>query len=179
MQYIKFNLKLTSLFYLPEKACPVAAGSGSLELGGFPLVGRRAFLSSRSAPSLPPLHPLSPASLFPQDYEGFNDTMQNNILLCKESTCLFSLKADSESCQYGFLYLDKLITVDQICGYVHFKDTCESLYKGCKYLCVTDRTFLFFDSLLFFFECLLFCLLCLRCLGLSSISLSDSTAEET
>lgn len=89
------NLKLTALFYLPEMACPAAAGSGSRAPAGFPPVGQQASLSSHSAPSLPPLHSPPPASLFPQDCESFSDTMQNNTLLCKESVSSVS----RQSCQ--------------------------------------------------------------------------------
>ena len=104
-------LKLTSLFYFPERACPVAAGSGSRAPVGFLLVGQQASLSSHSAPSLPQLHSPSPASLFAQDCE-----MQNNGLLSKEPTCLVSVKTDSETCKYFFLPEQ-----DQNCGYVHLR----------------------------------------------------------
>lgn len=90
---MKPNLKLTSLFYLPEVACPVAAGSGSLAPVGFPPVGQQASLASQSAPSLPPLHSPPPASLFPQDCESFNDTTRCKTIFCYAKNQPVSLRS--------------------------------------------------------------------------------------
>lgn len=56
--------------------------------------------------------------------------------------------------------------------------TSMSRCDGEQYLCFEGRAFFsFFDSRLFFFDRLLFCLLRLRCLCFSSVSLWDSTEE--
>lgn len=70
--------KLTSLFYLSETECPVVAGSGSLVLVGSPLAEQQVFLFLCSAPSLPLLHLLFPATLLTQDCGSFN----NNARQC-------------------------------------------------------------------------------------------------
>lgn len=76
---MKPKFKLTSLFYLLEMASPVAAGSGSLALAGFPLVELKASLSSHPAPSLLPLQSLLSVSLCPLNCDSSSqiNTMQN------------------------------------------------------------------------------------------------------
>lgn len=63
---MKHNFELTYLLYLPEMACPVAAGSGFLAQVVFPLAEQRASLSSHPAPSLLPPRSLPLVALFPQ-----------------------------------------------------------------------------------------------------------------
>lgn len=76
------TVRLTSLFCSLEMACPGGAGSGSLALVGFPLVGLRASLSSHHAPSLPPPHSLPPVSALPRSCVGSNIMTQCKAMFC-------------------------------------------------------------------------------------------------
>ena len=111
---MKPNLKLTSLFYPPETACPVAARSDSLALVGFPPVAQRASLSFHHALSLPPLLSLPPASVFPQSCEISNITTKCKYYFIMQRTNTSPcLGCTAQNCGAVIQLINKLLLLEK------------------------------------------------------------------
>lgn len=132
MLWIQYRRWLTSPSCLLETACPVAAGSDSQAQVGSPLAGRLAFLSSHSAPSLPP------GGLVSQGFEHFWDitdqwlvSTKTGFSFCYIKVCLWRTitltlewrAAHPPSLTPSFSFWTVCSSVSCVCGVCAFRPT--------------------------------------------------------